>query len=111
MKLLETVRFHRYMYAEIGTWPEGIRRRIRQGVGGPSYLEPGADFEGHLHTRRGVQLHIGDVAIMSFGSEKWKVRLDHPPLCDCRENGMIVQDDPNITGHEVQGTCIEKVEE
>lgn len=109
MGLLESVRFHHYLYGEIGEQPEGIRRRIRQGVGGPNYLEPGAEFEGHFHTPRGVQLHFGDETTMTFGDENWKVRLEHPPLCFCREDGMIVQDIPNVTGHVVQGTCIEEV--
>ena len=110
MEFLKGARFHHYNYAYPGEQPEGIRQRIRQGIGGPKHLQPGADVRGHLHLPEGHKTQFGDVVIMSFENQKWKVRLDHPPLCFCSEDGMIRQDEPGITGHEIQGTCVERVE-
>ena len=104
------VRCHHYNYDYPGEQPEGIRNRIRQGSGGPEYLEPGAQVYGHLHLPSNQRTQIGDEVIMKFRDQKWTVRLDHPPLCFCENGGMIIQNQPGITGHEVQGTCIKRIE-
>lgn len=108
MELPRHIFAHHYNWAYPGEQPEGIRRRIRQGIGGPNWLETGAEVHGHLHLPSDHKTQIGDMVVMEFKGQKWGVKLDHPPLCTCRE-GMITQDDPQVTGHEIQGVCIKKV--
>ena len=99
--------FHHYNYGYPGEQPEGIRQRVRQGIGGPKYLEPGANVIGHLHLPAGIRVNFNDVGEMRFGKEIWKVKLQHVPLCDCSQ--MMRQDITGIKGHEIDGVCIERV--
>jgi len=102
---LPEVQFHYYKYAPRDFQEEGIRCRIRQGVGGPSYLEPEAEVEGHLHTDAENPPPVkGEQYFMEFGDQSWLVKLTHID----REPGRMIQDDPIYTGHEVGGICVKR---
>lgn len=108
---LKGVCFHRYNYAPRGFVEEGIERRIRQGIGGPTYLEPKAEIMGHLHLAKNIELKTGQIHPMRFGDQTWKVQITkksalHPgPF----ESERMVQDDPNVFGYAVFGICTEEV--
>ncbi len=104
---LRGVCFHHYNYAYPGEQPEGIRQRIRQGIGGPKNLEVDAEVHGHLHVPKGTKLAYADEYPMSFGKERWLVKLTE--ISDLQSH-MIVPEDSN-EGYEIQGVCVRRIEE
>ena len=106
MPLPEGARSHHYNYAFPGFQEEGIRSRIRQGIGGPSHLESGAEVHGHLHIDKGnLDPAVGEEYYMDFEDKPWLVELTHVK----REPGLINQDDPIYKGHEIHGICIKNI--
>lgn len=111
MPLPKEVRFHHFEYAYPGEQEAGIFRRIRQGVGGPDDLEPGAEVMGHLHVEQGQQVGIGEVHKMEFAGEEgdleevWEVEITS------RETGPVSQEGEETKGYLVFGTCIREVGE
>ena len=99
-------REHKYRYAYPGEQQEGIRRRIRQGIGGPDKLEVGADVIGHYHVGNGSKPNTGDIIEMDFEDETWQVKLLERPTND---HSMISQVDEDEIGYEIQGTCVKKI--
>lgn len=105
---------HHYVYAYPGDQKEGIRSRIRQGVGGPTHLDVNAEIHGHVHKAKEEPLRVGEIVLMTFvhGGKKevWKVRIDS--IHQEKQHGstpMIIQNDPENTGYEVSGFCVELV--
>lgn len=105
---------HHYNYAYPGEQKEGVRSRIRQGVGGPTHLEVDAEVHGHVHKTKEEPLRVGEIVLMTFihGGKKevWKVRIDS--IHQERFSGstpMIIQNDPKNTGYEIFGFCVELV--
>lgn len=97
---------HHYNYAYPGDQPEGIRRRVRQGRDGPTYLEPGANVTGHLHLPRGVAKRAGDSVVMGFRGENWVVVLDEST--GHGNHKMIRQPLVGDLGYEIQGVVLRK---
>jgi len=96
---------HHYLYANNGFIEQGIRERIRGG--GLKVLEPGADVRGHLHVRRNIGERwinmVGQQVEMRYQGIRWRVRIVST------NTDMMIQDEPNNWGVEVQGTCKEKL--
>ena len=98
---LPEVQFHQYNYAPPGFQEEGISCRIRQGIGGPFHLEPGAEVEGHLHTdAENDPPKTGEEYFMEFKGESWLVKLTQVNL------DQVKQNDSGYTGSAIYGRCI-----
>lgn len=109
-------RAHQYLYAYLGIQKEGIFQRIRQGIGGPEFLEQGAQVMGHVHISvNQPPLRINDVIEMPFRrkgkSEVWLVRVtsiyeDVPS----NQHPMVLQDDLTVIGYHIQGVCVQQIQ-
>jgi len=100
------IRAHKYTYGETGFQQKGIRRRIRQGVGGPTSLTVGAEVEGHYHIGDGSGLNVGDQIMISFGKENWMVEITS---CSDLAGTMVVQEGEDEDGYEISGKCLMKL--
>lgn len=104
-------RFHYYNAGWPGWQEEGIRARIRQGVGGPTQIEVGAQVHGHYHIPEGEIVNPGDKIFVDDNSGtggRWEVRTDNiAGFSDAPfAKNMIRQDKKGVIGAEFQGTCV-----
>lgn len=107
-------RFHHYNFGYPGEQDEGIRRRVRQGLGGPKQIEVGADTHGHYHIPDGKRVGVGDTIFVDDNSGtggKWEVKIENiTGFPSARYNrDMIRQDENGVTGAEFQGIVVKKL--
>lgn len=105
------VQCHRYKFYYPGTQQEGIRMRIRQGAGGPTKIEPGAEVSGHAHIPRGQNpqditvLLAKDLSSDTKRKKSHRVKLTYVtgyPEAKYNQD-MIEQTDRKFIGVEYQG--------
>ncbi|MFI5240833.1 MAG: hypothetical protein ACHQUA_00150 [Microgenomates group bacterium] len=105
----ETVFNHHYNYAYPGDQHEGIRQRVRQGIGGPTHMEPGADLIGHYHIGDESEINVGSQIAMQHEGKWWLVTVTQVSGGGKHGDGMISQKNEDETGYEIQGTCIKEL--
>ena len=108
-------RTHQYLFASPGFQEARIFQRIRQGSGGPTYLEHGAEVIGHVHIPAEQPFSVNDIVPMKFDNqgivEAWEVRItDISPKTFGDKSPMIFQDDPDDTGYHIQGVCVRQIQ-
>lgn len=103
-------RAHHYEFGNPGEQNEGIRRRIRQGLGGPTRIEAGAEVDGHYHIPSGEAVDTGDTIFVDDNSStggRWEVKIDNiTGFPGARFNERMIRQESGITGVEFQGTCV-----
>lgn len=106
-------RSHHYNFAYPGEQNEGIRSRIRQGLGGSKKIEAGVEVRGHYHIPTGKSANRGDTIFVDDNSGtggRWKVEIYSITGFPTAEYNqfMIEQDDPEVIGSEFQGVCVDR---
>jgi len=105
---LPEVQSHHYTYAPLEFVEEGINCRIKQGVGGPKYLEEGAEIEGHLHMPRGKN-PLNTIQKMPFKGEDGNLEEVWTVQINSAYSSRIIQDEKENVGFAVFGMCIDEV--
>lgn len=113
MSLPKEVRCHHFGFGNPGFQEEGIFQRVRQGVGGPTYIEKGADVIGHAHTKKGKTLNVGDKVAISWAGEDgtleevWEVKLHNNATFVSRD--MVSQEGEEEQGFYIDGVAIREI--